>query len=56
MKKITDYKKTLPTGVIAEMAIEFENKGEKFAVTMADYFKHPSECLGHKKLGYVYVY
>ena len=26
MKKITDYKKTAPAGVIAEMAIEMDNK------------------------------
>ena len=56
MKKITDYKKTAPAGVIAEMAIEFENKGEKFAVTMDDYLVHLDECLWYKKLGYVYVY
>lgn len=57
MKKIYDYKKKAPMGVIAEMAIEFEDKnGEKFAVTMCDYFGHVKECAEYKKLDYVYVF
>jgi hypothetical protein len=56
MKKIKDYKKTLPLGVIGAMAIEFENKGEKFAVTMDEYLTNLEECESYKRLGYVYVY
>lgn len=55
MKKYYDYMTTTPVGVIAEMAILYESNGEKFAVTMCDYFTHIEECEKYKKIGYVYV-
>ena len=55
MKKYNKYYKFAPKGVIVECAIEFEENGKKFAVTMCDYFTHLAECGKFKKLGYVYV-
>ena len=56
MKKYFSYEKKAPAGIIAECAIEFEGNGEKFAITMGDYFAHLDECCKYKKLGYVYIF
>ena len=56
MKKYFSYEKKAPAGIIADCAIEFEGNGEKFAITMGDYFAHLDECCKYKKLGYVYIF